>query len=186
MMTFEKIRELYDKEKGSPKLEQMPEDFLLELSEYLKGNDETIKKVINNLLDRRQQKLINIAMFELKKEIPSKPSNAMLHEEEAFMEMVALLKKMRGLNSLGVAQVSMYAIEKKIEARDIPPPAMAVPPSQTQKEEPADGFCLITQTVPSFIGMDMKTYCLKKGDKVYVPKELREFLEKNGICERLN
>lgn len=186
MLTFEKIRELYDKEKDSPKIQPMPEDFLIEASEYMKGSDETIKKVLNNLLDRRQQKLMNLAIFELKKDTPAKPSNMTLEEENAFVEIVSILKRLRtGIYS---EKNAIHAPLQGLENRVILNDDNASPKSDpvTVKIEEKDGFVMINETLPSFIGTDMKTYYLKKGDKVYLPKELREFLEKNGVCERLN
>lgn len=186
MLTFEKIRELYDKERGSPKLQPMPEDFLAESAEYMKGSDETIKKVLNNLLDRRQQKLVDMAVLSTKTILPSKPVNMTSEEESAFVEIVSILKNLR----VGISSEKKFS-PKPVEENEVPETFDSENKNANNnpvvtKTEEKDGFVMIKESLSSFIGTDMKTYYLKKGDKVYLPKELREFLEKNGVCERLN
>ncbi len=192
MLTFEKIMELYREEKKSDtKLQKMPEDFLLEASEYLKGSDETIKRVISDLMFSRQQKILKMALLSVRTESLSKPANLMACEENLFAEILNTLKSFRSrmVNLEGMMK-HMPEISLENDAESSVSPALETmqspQPLPTAQKTETDGFCLIKETMPSFMGTDMKTYHLKKGDKVYLPKDMREFLEKKGICERLN
>jgi DNA replication initiation complex subunit (GINS family) len=188
MLTFEKIMELYREEKKSDtKLQKMPEDFLLEASEYLKGSDETIKRVISDLMFSRQQKILKMALLSVRTDSLSKPANLMAGEESLFAEILSTLKSFRSrmANLEGAIKQMPEVSLEDVESPNLPEPASAAQLPDSQKTE-TDGFCLIKETMQSFMGTDMKTYHLKKGDKVYLPKDMREFLEKKGICERLN
>ena len=174
ILTFEKIRELYWKERESQKLQEMPENFLRDSSEYLSGSDDGIKSALNDLIDSRNTKILKMAFVAAKSGSPQRPQNLMREEECLFYRIIESLKEFRSNISDGKhAEVCM-----KQEILQVPKP---VP-----EENPKEGFCLIKENMPSFIGNDMKTYHLRKGDKVYLPAELMSLLTKKGVCERLN
>jgi DNA replication initiation complex subunit (GINS family) len=179
ILTFEKIRELYWKEKESQKLQEIPEDFFKDSSAYLNGSDETIKSAINDLIDIRQVKIVKMAVMATKSPV-AKHHNLTNEEETFFYSILNSLKEFRINITEGKIPVNPeIAQSRQLDEKKAEPPSL-------QKEEIKEGFCLIRETMPSFIGNDMKTYHLKKGDKVYLPKELMALLVKNGVCERLN
>lgn len=180
MLTFEKIREIYWKERESQKLQEIPENFFGDSSEYMKGSDEPIKAALNDLIDSRQSKLLKMA-FVAAKTGSSKPHNLLREEEPVFYSIVNSLKDFR--SNILEGKTPANHPEKSEETRSAPCEAGHV--SGTQ-EKIREGFCMIKESLPSFIGNDMKTYHLKKGDRVYLPSDLMSLLVKNGVCERLN
>lgn len=169
VLTFEKIRDFYWKEKNSHNLQPIPKGFYSEISPYMLGKDEIIKNVINDIIDRREAKILNIALSSLKSSSYAKPSN-MSDEEEHLLEQI--LGSMR-LFKAGISGASAQAPQKT------EPDKM-----QEEKKEPeSDGFVIVKENIPSFIGNDMKTYHLKKGDRVYLPDDLKRLLLERGICE---
>lgn len=182
MLTFEKIRELYWNEKGSQKLQDIPENFFVDAAEYLRGDDETIKTAINELIESRQSKILKMAVMSLKSPV-AKHHNLTKDEEKLFSIVLNSLKEFRS-NILEGKVTEETADDDKNTYRTTEPEEKdaQIKAGDGVKE----GFCMIKENLPSFIGNDMKTYHLRKGDKVYLPKELMSLLVKTGACERLN
>jgi len=162
ILTFEKIRELYWNEKDSQKLQELPKNFFEDVADYLKKReDENIRSVVMDLINRRNRKVLNMALSHIKtKTYPS----GLTEKEKILFEDI--------LNSLKNFRTGIFTnIDLKEEAKKT---------IETKNEK--DGFVVIKESLPCFIGPDMKTYRLKKGDKVYLPKDLRELLIKNDAC----
>lgn len=177
MLTFEKIREIYWKEKESQKLQEIPVNFFRDSSEYMKGGDEPIKAAINDLIDSRQNKILKMAFISAKTGTP-KPQNMLPEEEPVFCSVMSSLKGFRS-NILEGKPAAISVISEKT-------PSCETETASSTQEKIKEGFCMIKESLPSFIGNDMKTYHLKKGDKVYLPGDLMSLLVKKGACERLN
>lgn len=171
VLTYDKIREFQYRERENAKLQELPENFFSEIAPYMSGEDEIIKNAILDIISRRQMKIMNMAIAAAKTGSETAPQNIIKEEEPFFNDVLKALKRFReDVFSGKFADKPRQNITKK--------------PSELDQQE-KDGFVRITENLPSFIGTDMKTYHLRKGDKVYLPEDLRNLLIKNNVCEKV-
>ncbi|MEM5797962.1 MAG: hypothetical protein QW703_00270 [Candidatus Aenigmatarchaeota archaeon] len=101
MLTYDLLRKIFEQEKMNQKLTKLPEDFIPSLNEYLekkaaleiedKWELESAKKLIRDLFDMRDLKLLNMALYHIK--TGSIPENLLTEERSFFEQIVEILKK---------------------------------------------------------------------------------------------
>jgi DNA replication initiation complex subunit (GINS family) len=165
MLTFDMIRDLERTERGSRKLQRMPEDIVAQMREYLKRKEritektssdlmeiENIKSTIKRMFELRETKLLSSVSDTVRTGYP--PENMTKDEEEVFYKLVESLKRHR---------------EKFFH---------------TLSKDP-DTMYRVIKPVPSFVGPDMKNYELRENEIVSIPHPLNELLLKEGIIEKV-
>ncbi|MBI5347518.1 MAG: DNA replication complex GINS family protein [Candidatus Aenigmarchaeota archaeon] len=164
MLTFEKIRDMERMEKNSKNLQKLPENFLKDVKEYLeikRGLDilevESARNTVKRLFELREQKLVNLALYSARTNMPVE--NLTEREMELFSRITDSIKSFR------VDFDEPYSVAEK--------------PAEKERR------FRVMKHLPEFIGPDMKTYTLNKGDVTVLPDELAELLAKNGIVERV-
>jgi DNA replication initiation complex subunit (GINS family) len=157
VLTFEKIREIQMKEKEESKLQELPPGFYSELKEYMESkDDEIIKNVVMDFLERRLRKILILAPSYIKTNIY--PKNLTDEEKWLFEKIINLIQDFNNLSF-------------KFEQKEI-----------KENEDYKDDKVIITQDLPTFVWRDLKYYTLKKGEKISLPNDLKDFLIKHGCC----
>lgn len=170
VLTFEKIREVYWNEKDNQTIQELPKNFFSEVSDYLKRDgNETVKNIIEDLLNRRERKILSLSLTAMRTN--TFPVSNLTEDEKLLFENI--------LKNLNEFRKSIFE-DKKFEISE----------QKEEKEEPkmdvkaeTDRLVLINENLPCFVGPDLKTYRLKKGDKIYLPNDLLNLLMKNNYCE---
>jgi len=170
VLTFEKIREVYWNEKDNQTIQELPKNFFSEVSDYLKRDgNETVKNIIEDLLNRRERKILSLSLTAMRTN--TFPVSNLTEDEKLLFESI--------LKNLNEFRKSVFK-DKKFEISE----------QKEEKEEPkmdvkaeTGRLVLINENLPCFVGPDLKTYRLKKGDKIYLPNDLLNLLMKNNYCE---
>lgn len=173
-ISFEKLRELQIAEKESRKLQQLPDNILDEIREYLsrkkakkdKTNDDIIevknvKNVIKSIFEKREHKIVELALLAARTDMPAE--NLLKEEEQLFYSIVGILKNFSNRFSQ-----SLEEIQKKKENA-----------IKSEKEVKVDKRIRIREDLPPFVDKDLKVYSLKKDDVVIVPDDIKNILVKN-------
>jgi len=174
VVTFETIRNIQRSEKENKSLTKLQEDIFAEISEYLKRKSErkedfleveNIKNIIKDIVDRREHKIVEMAIMYVRSGVI--PKNMTKEEEEFFSSLVKIIKEFRDSYYSTIISGSI----KKEEIIEKP-------------EEPEKTVIQILEDIPEFV-FGNKTYILKKDEIASLPKDLEEFLIKKGVAKRI-
>jgi len=164
MLTFESIRDLERAERGSKKLQKMPDNFLAELKDYIERKDklgaedalefQAVKSTITRLAELRERKIIDSAIITARTGLP--PENLLPSEAELFWAVVDRLKRFReeffGKPKAEMAELkTLWRVIKSAE----------------------------------FVGPDLQEYKLREGEAVELPTEIVDTLLRSGIVEEV-
>jgi DNA replication initiation complex subunit (GINS family) len=160
-ITYEYIRRIQREEQYEPKLSKLSDDFYDKAKKYLeqkknlakkKGDRSTeielenTKRVLEDIFNRRETKILNQAVFSTRTGIP--PQNLTKIEEKFFRQLVDLLK---------------YQREKTLN----------IFTEKTKKKEKVKiQKVKFTQDIAEFVGTDLKKYGpFKEGEEAEIPLE---------------
>ena len=218
-LSFEAIREVHRQEKVSKKLTKLPEGFYREAGEYIRLKSsrkdplallevENAKMVINDIIDRREHKIVEAAMIFARSGIV--PENLSPEEEEMFSELADKIKSHRERlwkRILGHVDGTEETKEESNGMTGADEPETNVEPEDEEEpedeaeeiprmEEKAEIFSpvkeekpnwkevyLVLKNLPLFIWSDGRRYSLKEGDAVRLPEELAAFLLEKGVLK---
>ncbi len=184
MLTFEKIRDMERVEKSGKNLQKLPENFMNDIKEYLTIKkdlleSENARNAVKKLVEIREQKIMNLALYSARTGMPVE--NLTETEKEFFNQIKELAHGLREslLSNLNENYAIVPNITKTTEVKEI----------KNKKEdkfikENKNKFKVVKE-IPEFLGPDMKTYNLVKGETIDLPDELAELLVKNGVVERV-
>ncbi len=167
-ITFELIRRIQREEQRVPKLTKLPENFYISLSAYLEQKKSLIKddrktalemknieRLIEDIFNRRERKILNSAIIAARTNIPSENLND--EEKEFFDKIVNWIKERRDSD-----------LKKMLSG---------------EKEELVS-LIVFKEDTPEFVGSDEKSYGpFKKGDIARLPEENMKVLIERGIAE---
>lgn len=171
MITFELIRKIQLQEQNSNTLTKLPANFFQSASNYLeqkkkiassddrKGSLEVknIERLIEDIFDRRERKIINAAIISTRTGIP--PENMDESEKPFYTSLITLIKSRRNDN---LKTILGGNVEEQV-------------PNVVFKED-----------VPEFMGIDEHVYGpYKKGDNVKIPEENMKIFVGRGVAEEL-
>ena len=172
MLTFEKIRELERKEHDNKKLQQLPDNFMNEIKEYLRKKErmkqtssditelENVKNTIKRFFELREKKLADAAIYTVKTGLSTE--DVADDEEKLLTALIDDFKKHREA-FFSELQKDPVIKQKKIRYK-------------------------VRKPLPEFIGPDMKKYKLNENEMLEpnaLPKSLNDFLLKKGIIEKI-
>ena len=187
---FDVIREIHRKERESRSLQKLPEGFFSEVREYLKAKEsskgsaldmielENARLIVNDLIDRREHKIVEGAMVFVRSGILL--DNMTEQEKNLFNNMVELLRNFREEMWAEIRGRKVEVSEEKpvqeqheeqVEKHDYEPPELS-------------GIYLALKDLATFIWSDGKRYSIKENDVVKLPDELAAFLEEKGIIKK--
>ena len=168
IITYEKIYEYLRKEKYEPEIQKLPENFFEEIINYLKEKKaivetqkaqesifsgesaktekqlQNVKKILKELYEKRENKIIQLALFSSRTETPLDTSNLLQEEQEFYQKIVDILTRNRNgiLNNLLTANYPRASQPKDIKA---------------ENQEKTKLIKFLTP-VPKFLGEDLNVY----------------------------
>ena len=164
MLTYETLREYVIKEKNSPKLIELPDNFFQDARAYLENKArvsegkedlwelDNSRRMLQDLLDSRESKLVNLALVFVRAGVT--PGKVMPEEKAFFDSLVQSIKSFQ---------------EARREA--------------VEGEREEMGTVAVLEEVPKFVGVDMKEYGpFRKGDVARVPKENSQLLVSKALA----
>jgi DNA replication factor GINS len=147
--------------------------------------------------EARQRKITFFAMKIGRHEKPARPENIMAQEVPFFEKLVATFKEhhaqllrpkpRRGAapaqaTPTGAAKAASAATTASKAPADASRKAPTAGKSDGGQGTPTEGIATVRalEDIPPFVGLDAKTYRLKKGEVATIPQKMAEILRKNG------
>lgn len=171
-ITFEMIRKIQKEEANSPKLTKIPENFYESVKNYLQQKRslaekmeekktsieiKNVERLIEDIFNRRERKIVTWAVNSARAKISVE--NLTEEEKDFFEKVLSLIKNRR------------EKILKELLSK-----------SEAQKE--SFSLVIFKESVPEFVGVDMKTYGpFEKGDIAKLPEENMKILIEKGLAE---
>jgi DNA replication initiation complex subunit (GINS family) len=200
MLTFEAIRDLERGEREAKTLQELPDNFLDEVREYItkkesvpeKGSEdlkeiETVKGSLKRLFEIRERKIVEQAISSIKTGFPTE--NLTKSEAELHSFILEKLKTHRERFFADIKKPSEIKEKAKTEeTKEVPEKETKEEPVKKEPLEEKQAEFQVIKELPEFVGPDMKTYrlkesqILKEGD---LPKSLNELLLKKGVLKQV-
>jgi DNA replication initiation complex subunit (GINS family) len=196
LITYETIRSAHRAEKDE-ELQKLPEGFFESVRNWFKHKEkmkdttsllevENAKKLLEDIINRRQKKLVLSALRTVRGDLP--PSNLNDEERKFFDQIVKILKDFR--NNMNEKFRSYEDIvEEKIEdakkSVDELKPKEVVEPQKLIKP---DGKLMvkILDDLPRFVGSNLESYGpLKAGDVITLSEEIGNLLITRKVAENI-
>lgn len=193
IVNFEILFEAVRKEKMREELQSLPKNFYHKIIEYLKeqgydrtnlnyeeiANFENIKKLIKDLYDSRERKIVNLALVKAKIENSVVDMSAMTGEEEVFFNYLVdfFIKNRENI------------IKNILEFKEPIKINLMFEDNIEEKTSLEDEYITvrILSSLPSFVGSDMNVYGpFKKEDITTLPKEIAEILIQKNRAEKVD
>ena len=231
-ITLETLYDILRNEKKREELQKLEETFFIDVVAYLrekkvllesKANSEelfaagemdkleyelrSIKRILKEIYEKREKKIIDIAMNKSRTGSDIIDTSSMLREEKEFYkEMLVDLDKYRKgiLGSLFLAELPNLTAEKKVELKsnllkekvEEKKPEVKKPENITKKKEtesvqkPLQSQQMtkikFIHPMPSFVWKDMKVYGpFEKGDETEIFPEVAELIVRKGRAEKV-
>ncbi len=190
MITYETLFNLLRMEKSKPELQRLDEDFINQVSSYLEekqnilksqeGKDsifkaeiektknqlEQIKKLLKELYEKRESKIVNLALISSRNEEWVDDMSAMLPEEKEFYNVF--------IKELSLFRNSI--LDKIINKEE----------TKILTDDEDTKMIRILEVIPKFVGTDLNIYGpFDKEDVANVPLDVADLLIKNNRAEEI-
>lgn len=198
VVTYETLYDAFRREKSREDLQGVPKDFMKEVLVYLKEKqqafDETqgkldlfssaereklqvqlqnIRKILKEWYDRREKKIVDIAINKSRTQSNIIDTSNMLdHEKQFYRRLTAILDKVRGdvllrLFDLQEPVLDVEAKEEKITTTDV-----------LDKKTKRVKF---VQQIDQFVGKELELYGpFEANEQAYLPSEIADILINKG------
>ncbi len=205
-ITYEKLFDLTRKEKGNEELQKLDDDFYNNLTGYLNDKKsilqssktdstmfskpekeitrkqmENIKKLINELYMRREQKIMNLAIMKSRTNSGLIDTGAMLEEEKIlFNNMVSILEEYKKEVLFNILRGNKPNKPSKIDKNG------SSEESTQQGEEKQESMKVeFVHDVPKFVGKEMETYGpYTQGNVIELPSQIANILINKGRAKK--
>jgi DNA replication factor GINS len=203
-ITYETLFELLRREKNRDELQKLDENFFSDLAAYLKGKEEVleeqkkkqdlfvveekekaekqlenIKKILKEFYERREKKLLVMALDTSKVPSIAIDSSVMLKEERMFYDNVLGV-----LNTFREGVLHNLQHAKMPEIKEIKAETAEEAPKIEEKPEDLLKSIKFTHDVPKFIGIDLKEYGpFEEGNVIELPPKIVDVLINKGRAE---
>lgn len=203
-ITYETLFDLLRKEKTRDELQKFDENFLNDVMDYLKEkkalleslktkNDlfaagekkrtevqyENIIKIISELYERREKKIIMMALDKSRASASVVDTTALMKEENVlYQNLVELFNSFRRGILCNILEAKRICVEL--------PKAIEMPEEEEKKEEQKSDKkkVKISEFVPKFVGTDLKEYGpFEAEDEAELPDDVAELLIEKGSAE---
>jgi len=194
LITYETVRNAHRAEKEE-ELQKLPEDFFgavkkwLSLKEKQKDTTsllelENAKKLLEDIINRRQRKIVLSALRTIRGELP--PVNLTDMERKFFDEFVKTLKTFRDEMKESFKEYEEVVEEKVEEAKESIKELKKIENQQTPIKLDGRIMVKILNDLPRFVGEDMQAYGpLKTGDVITVPENIGSLLIRRRVAENI-
>ena len=199
LITYETLYEILREEKSKKEITKLDEDFFKNILNYAsekkmilemqqkkasvftltesintKKQLENIQRILKDLYERRENKILQIALFQSRTNEVADTSALLGIEKSFFNEIVGSLNCYR--------QAILFKLlsnkEPRLEARDEPKEL------KTQVEQPTVKLVRILNAVPQFVGDDLHVYGPFEGEYVaFLPVKVADLLVKKNKAE---
>lgn len=214
-ITYDTLFELLRREKGREELQQLQSSFFEDVINYLKEKEaivnkpaegnlfsdeekektnaqlENVRKIIKELYERRERKLVEMAMFKSRTNSGLINNNNMLPEEKIlFDSIVAKLNMFRS----GIMMRVIKGLDPFIDSESGENSQNLQNPSSTSQKNKADNakvekvniMVKFTDPVPKFVGKELESYGpFLPEDTANLPRQIAEILIKKGKAEEI-
>jgi DNA replication initiation complex subunit (GINS family) len=205
-ITYETLFELLRREKNREELQKLENSFFSDVAAYIKGKEETLeqlkskqdlfaseekakaekqienlRKILKEQYERREKKMIEMAIDASKTASAIIDTSAMLAEEKLFYEnILGLLNRFRQDVLLNLQYARIPQIKKIDETKPAEPKIEEKEP----EEDPNIRAIRFIHAVPMFVGPDFEEYGpFVEGDNAKLPVEIANILINKGRAE---
>ncbi len=194
-ITYESLYEILRKEKNSEELQKLSPNFFDEVIEYMNTKKEILKsqeskdsiftqsealktrkqieqiqKILKELYERRENKIMQLALFSSRTDSDMKDFSILDYETELYNDLKSSLTKHR--NSLFNRLMNGKKEEPKV--------------LKSQDDKISLKLVKITKPIPKFVGDDMQIYGpFEQNDIVSISEEVANLLLKNNRAEEI-
>ncbi|MFQ5975886.1 MAG: hypothetical protein ACE5J5_06200 [Candidatus Hydrothermarchaeales archaeon] len=204
-MDINTLTELLRKEKRSPYLQEVGEDFYSQLEKYINEfykkysehseERKNLEKLIVDLYNARERKVVLNALSFARRGTKPEVENLVPEEEKTLKEIMEILKIQRDKFLKFTSQTSIPKGNKKQideakigDLEKVKPELKTVEEPQTSKESEKKIFpkrtVRILEDMPQIVGVDGKTYgSFKLEDVVNLPEANAKIFIKRGVAE---
>ena len=196
IITYDTLYDLLRKEKFSIDLQPIPESFFKETINYLKEKEiilknqekdtiftleiektrkqiENIKKLLKELYEKRERKIIDQALSASRTEIKNKEISLLPEEEQFYKELITLLTEYR-------ENILLRVLSKKQ-----PKPKEEEPKAIKTEDNNLKLIRFLTE-IPKFIGTDLNVYGpFEREDLANLPKDIAKTLIEKKRAEEI-
>ncbi|PIY59931.1 hypothetical protein COY95_04430 [Candidatus Woesearchaeota archaeon CG_4_10_14_0_8_um_filter_47_5] len=197
-ITYETLFEFLRREKGRAEIQELEDTFYEDVVSYIKDKETIVatsqtteertrnqiqldntKKIFADLYAKRETKIIELALIEVKTHAPISTAALLAEERHLFQRLVDDLKQVRE----SVLQRIIAARLPQLYAQS-PHPSFSHPSSGTEAEESASFgepityvFVRFLTDVPRFLGEDLEVHGpFKEGDMASIPADIARVL----------
>ena len=188
-ISYKILRQIQQLEKTSPFLTKLNTNFYSKLTEYLKN----LKSIIEQEKDSQKIKLFNDEIKNTEKLALS------IYEFREKKIVQAALSKVRGgkPDLKNILDMEKRLFESLIEQIILSRNKILKEKSQENSKNDANSqkknkreinnnpIVRVIQDIPEFVGIDMKTYSLRKDDIISISKQMSEPLIKRGVVKQI-
>ena len=213
-VTLETLYDILRNEKKREDLQQLEKTFFIDVVSYLrekkalldskKVSDEvfaigerekieyelrSIKRILKELYEKREKKIIDIALNRSRTGSDIIDTSAMLREEKEFYEQV--LRVMDGYRRgilMQVIQAQLPSLVKKeLDTTAVSRECKEIKPEEAEPEKEVELTKVkFTHPMPSFVWKDMKEYGpYEKGEEINIFPEVADLLVRKGRAEKV-
>ena len=202
MLTFETPFELLRKEKINPELQKVEDEFYNLTSQYLEEKHavlkteqssdsifssdskrtmlqlENAKKIIKELYEKRENKIVNLAMLSSRANIKETGTNMLKEEKRLYRELLELLDVYRD----GILHNMLKSKKILIKRKELLPKDI-----KTQQNESQNGKMIrFLHSVPKFVADDLNIYGpFEQEDMSFLPKKTANLLINRKRAEEI-
>ena len=197
ILTFKFLRDLQKKERASRELEKLDSDFYRQVSDYMEkktGLDlkdnldfaarrdlEHTRIIIKDILNRRERKVINLAVLNARGNIV--PKNILPEEKDLFNKIQSAVTDYRS-NFDSIFYENGVETEDKIEQKK--PEKEKQEDTKTKNTDDNNSRLRTIDTIPAFIADDGNSYGpFEKDQEIDIPPAAAEILIKIKKAEQL-
>ena len=202
MLTFETLFELLRKEKINPELQKLEDDFYQQTVNYLKDKStiveteqktesifsadakktqlqlENAKKIIKEFYEKRESKIINLAMLSSRAEIKETGINMLKEEKKLYKEALETLNRYR----TGILQNTLTGNKISVKSLKAPPKDIKT----VQEQSTGNRMVRFLHSVPKFVADDLNIYGpFEQEDMSSLPRKTANLLIKRKRAEEI-
>jgi DNA replication initiation complex subunit (GINS family) len=204
-ITYEVLFELFRLEKSKEELQKLDSGFVLDVQGYLaerkrlvdgslyseaekekaRNQLNNVTRILKDLYDRREKKIVNLALNKVRTRSDLIDISALLDEERMLFDMLV---------------AALFRAREDVRARLLEAKASKAPePRKTEVKEPEEPKDLkisdktnetkvnlrFLEDLPKFVGLDLEIYGpFQKGDESELPVEIADLVVSKGQAEK--
>jgi len=197
MITYETLYEILRTEKNKPELQTLPKNFLKDLINYIKNKEsiiksqetkdsifssetektkkqfENTKRIIREIYERRERKIIELALLSSRSKELQETSSLLPQEQEHYQQTLKNLNKARENILINILQKRLPKLQEK--------------PKTIKTENKENKMVRFIKPVPKFLDSDLNIHGpFDKEDIALLPSKIANILTIKQRAEEIN